>query len=393
MDDTQTALGVRFDSDKADSATQAIAPEPQPVALAAAGEMPVTPAPAPGPQRLKFIIGRSPITVDGATLTVQRSRLADDTVSLPLDALRLAYIFFPEEYKWHFVTPSEYQHRYVNLDALSEDDYAALQTGIAAQHRVLTDRCHFVLADYGGQTVIVSQKELRTNAIELLKELRQWRVERYTQRAAWPQRAASVTIGASLGSLRGAVSLNAAGVGSSSRLLPWSALERVEITRYSALWETCFFRFIPTKASRLQGISTGVAPRFTEACLAEFDFWRTLATQAYPAVAPLSGTMAAALPAELAAPPADPAIGQAPGQPSSPGPRRAVFVVLLAGLSVLVACCLIAAGLLLIARPQTKPPGQARATRPAITRRPSWSSLAPIRSSPSRRAQTIPSMR
>ena len=232
----------------------------------------------PGPQRLDFIVPRGKIALEGTRLTFRRGRFSSETVSLSLDSLRLVYLFFPTQFKWRLIRPSQYHYQYQDLDALSEDAFSELYAALSQQHRFLMGDFLFVLADFEGHVVTVSWKRLADSGIDLMTELRRHRAVRRERLTRWLQGNPSSTIVSKWAIFRIDVSLNVAGIAwSHRRFIPWDALQDIKIHQHkSPLGDTCQFWFIPAKASGLKEINiTGVSAKQTEACLAEFNFWRS----------------------------------------------------------------------------------------------------------------------
>ncbi|MFZ5918573.1 MAG: DUF4190 domain-containing protein [Chloroflexota bacterium] len=237
------------------------------------------PPPAPsagGPLRMDYIAPPGKVALEGDTLTFRRGRLSSETESLPLDALRLVYLFLPKQFKWHLLQPSQHQYQWINLDTISDEDFLALRQALSEQHRVLTGDFSFVLADFQGRVIQVAWKKLAEGGLELLAQLRRHKLTRREKLVRWLEGNPSITIAAKGGSFRAGVGMNTAGVAQgSSKFTPWSDLEKTEMTQMQSMVDVCYFRFIPTKTSRRKKIVTGVDPKQAEVCLAELDFWRS----------------------------------------------------------------------------------------------------------------------
>jgi len=157
--------------------------------------------------------------VDGIGLTVHLGALSGKTVTLSLDALRSAYLFFPKEFKWHLVQSSNIYH-YVDLDTLTEQNRAELQD-LPTRHKFTLGAFYFVLAGLDGHVVKISWKDLLAAGMDPLVEMERHRATRQEARARWLAQNPSTVLGAS------GLSMNAAGVsGNRGRFIPGTPWER-----------------------------------------------------------------------------------------------------------------------------------------------------------------------
>jgi hypothetical protein len=225
---------------------------------------------------MDYIAPPGKVALEGETLTFRRGRLSSETESLPLDALRLVYLFFPTQFNWRPLRQSKYRYQYQNLDALSDDAFSELRAAISEQPGFLVGDFSFVLADFQGRVVKILWKRLSADGIDLMTEIRRHRETRREKLARWLEENPSITIEAKGGSFRASISVNAAGVAQGSKkFIPWNDLEKIEMSRVQSFVEAHYFRFVPHKAGRRKKIITGVSPKQAEACLAELDFWQS----------------------------------------------------------------------------------------------------------------------
>ena len=224
--------------------------------------------------RLDFIAPPGQAQRDCDQLTFRRGRLSSQTATLDLDELRYAFLFLPSEFKWHFLTPSETQYNYINLDALSDERFGELQAALAQQNPMRLGLYEYLLADYSGQVFKVSAKALRDVGVEMMSWLAEHRAARRERLARWVAAGSSITVGAHWFSFRGDINLSADGVRGGSRFLPWGGLGETKLATTRSLADVSFFHFVPVKESGYKGLSTGVPPKQIETMIAEINFWR-----------------------------------------------------------------------------------------------------------------------
>ena len=203
-------------------------------------------------------------TLEGNVLTItQRGLLSSKTTSVNLDALRLAYVFLPSQFKWQ---PGEMrtQYQYIDLEGISDQDFANLKNAMQVPgNRPLSSMLKFLLRDYQGQSLGVSNKDLAQGGLDLFAQLEPGRSARRQQRAQWLAGKPAVRMGAA--------TLSAEGVGKGSRsVIPWSAIEKLEFR------EERYIHFVPYKGSGHKRFFIGVPSKELEACMVEIDFWRSL---------------------------------------------------------------------------------------------------------------------
>ncbi len=261
----------------------------------AEGSLPSASAGGPGPvQNLSIIVAHGKVERDGERWVFRTGGFSERTISMTPQALRFAYLFLPQQFKWRAILPSQTRYRYLNLDSLSDDEYAELESELARQYQTLDGFFKFVLADLEGRVVIASWKAFREGGIDPIEALGRTRAERQGSRDRWLKTNPSVVPPGSRGALASAISMNAAGASSGSRFIPWESVEHIELAEaYSLLLSTvCFVKFIAKKDSRLRGIRTAISPKHAEACFAETDFWRSLGRTQVWATAPVQAATA-----------------------------------------------------------------------------------------------------
>jgi hypothetical protein len=214
------------------------------------------------------------ITLQGNELRIEEHKLTStETVALPLDSLRLAYLFLPQGFKWGLVTPSKTVYRYLDLDSLTEAEYQSLYEQISGQWKPLWGSFKFVLKDLRGQASMISWKDLSRAGIDLMPALAQSRAARRAALASWLQGGGKVTI-ESKGLLGADVTLDAQGARANDRAIPWASLRQVRMAQVSQFSSSTAIGFEATKESRLKGFQLRVPGKQVEEVLAEVHFWQ-----------------------------------------------------------------------------------------------------------------------
>jgi len=266
-------------------APAAQAPEPAPAVeppapaerIPAQAPAPVA-APAGGAASVaEFITSHGDAALEGALLSVKRARLSSERASLALDDLRLAYLFLPTGFTWRPLRTSTYNYQWVNLDKLPEADYGLLTAALGQRGQGLAKDCTFVLMDSRCRVLSLKWKQLVERGLPLLAQLWGGREARQERAARWLETNPSLAIQAKVGLYRSSASLNAAGIGGKgSRYIPWGALDTFEITQHQDSWgDSCQIIFETKRTGKRTTIALSVNPKWTEACLALIDFWRS----------------------------------------------------------------------------------------------------------------------
>jgi hypothetical protein len=109
-------------------------------------------------------------------------------ISLPLDELRLLYIFFPGNFKWYVVASSQNIDEY-NLDSLPED--AFYQVTAEFKERLLKERSFILkdvklcLADYANHSAVISLNDVKKCKVDLFDKLLFYRKPRVDKLNQW----------------------------------------------------------------------------------------------------------------------------------------------------------------------------------------------------------------
>jgi hypothetical protein len=209
------------------------------------------------------------ITLEGAVLNVStKSLFSTKTVSLPIDSLRLVYLFLPKSFQWRIVQ-TNVQYRYINLHTLSEESFLELSKLLLKQDSYNLERTQIVLKDFSDQEVTMSLKELAADQINIFPQFAQYRSMLREKLANWLRGDPQVKFGLNM-----IISATGVGYPNKSYWMPWNALDK--FTMFSTGSAT-IFNFIPTKASGLKQFGAGGIPiAQTQSWLAELEFWRAL---------------------------------------------------------------------------------------------------------------------
>ncbi len=210
------------------------------------------------------------ILLEGTCLNiVSKGLFSSKTVSLPLDSLRLIYLFLPETFKLRIVQ-TNVQYHYVNLGPLANEAYVELSVLLSQQDAYNRERIHIVLKDFSGQEATISLKELTSNGINLFPHFAQYRRARNQKLNTWLQGNPHVKFGLNM-----VIGADGIGTPNKSYWMTWNALDKFTIFSTGS---ATIFNFIPTKASQIKQFGAGGIPvAQTQSNLAEIDFWRALA--------------------------------------------------------------------------------------------------------------------
>lgn len=210
------------------------------------------------------------IKLEGNALLIAGSKSSDPALTLHLDDLRLVFLFLPQQFKWRIISPSETQYRYLDVDALSDEEFSLLAGELRQQQTLLGGSFLLVLKDYGGHSVTLPLKDFVQDGLDIFAELARSRGTRVAKREAWLQQSPHVTVNNITFDLHQAQQ----GTG---KAVPWHALERIEINQTQSLGTNNYFHFIPLQKG-IKKFFQGVPSNQIEAFLAEIHFWRVRGT-------------------------------------------------------------------------------------------------------------------
>jgi hypothetical protein len=180
----------------------------------------------------------------------------------------LVYLFLPETFQWR-VVQTHVQHRYVNLERLSDPEYAEICDAISRLDPYSSGKTHLVLKDFSEVSATISYQDLASNHTLLLPELDKYRSSRHELLDRWLETKPQVKFGLNM-----KIDANGIGMPNSKYWVTWNALEKYTLVSTQS---ASIFNFIPTKASRINQFGAGGIPAaLTQAWLAEIDFWQTV---------------------------------------------------------------------------------------------------------------------
>lgn len=210
------------------------------------------------------------IKLQDENLQIWPNKTDKPPLTLALPSLRIVYLFFPKEFKWRLISPSETEYRYLDLDALSEEDLSALHNLLLQQQNLLGDNLLLIFKDYDAQSISISLKDFSQDDVDILAELKRYRNQRIEKLNSWLQQSPQITIN------NVTFDLTQAQQGT-KKAIPWHALEKIEIREVKSVGTTNYFHFIPMKKG-YKKFFQGVSPKKTEEFLSEIHFWRQRGT-------------------------------------------------------------------------------------------------------------------
>lgn len=196
-----------------------------------------------------------------------------------LDKLRLVFLFFPGQFSWYVVTSSQ-KINSLNIDSLDENEIGLLEAEFSVMEigKAGLKSFQFYLANYKGQSTIITLKDLVAAQIPLLSFLKRFKKERIEHRKQWLETYPQLELKGSLGSK---MTLTIDGLQIKKKFLEWEKVSTYEIE--DTYFGTSHFRIIPEGVSTglfsfakhkytVGNISTKKYPQF----MAECEFWRGL---------------------------------------------------------------------------------------------------------------------
>lgn len=222
----------------------------------------------------------SKITLQDNVLTVKQG--LGKYVSLPLDALRLVYMFFPGTFKWYVVASRQDINGY-NLDSLPEETirklFGELNEVIARGRSFTLGDFKLCLAGYDNQSALISLKDVKKNKLDLLDRLLVYRKARLDRLEQWLLTYPEVRLDGGMGAK---AFINREGFRKGSdKFIPWKEVGTIQIAEKN--FGISDFLVIP------QGVSTGlyslkkyryslgnISTKKKELYIAECNFWRTM---------------------------------------------------------------------------------------------------------------------
>ena len=208
------------------------------------------------------------------------------TTSLPIDALRLVYIFFPGTFKWRVITSTQ------SIDGYNLDDTAHLAGDTVSQlfdefNQVLDGERNFVLndiklclADYNNHSAIISLKDVKKSKADILGKLLYYRDTRIEKLNKWLATYPKVTLQG--GFAGGSAVIDREGfVKGKDKFIAWKDVETIQVVEKN--FGTADFLIIPKGVGKSMfsfkkyRYSVGnISMKKKELYIAECNFWRTM---------------------------------------------------------------------------------------------------------------------
>lgn len=208
------------------------------------------------------------------------------STSLPLDALRLVYIFFPGTFKWRVITSTQ------SIDGYNLDDTAHLSGDTVSQlfdefNQVLERERNFVLndiklclADYNNHSAVISLKDVKKSKCDVLGKLLYYRDTRIEKLNKWLGTYPKVTLQG--GFAGGSAVIDKEGfVKGKDKFIAWKDVETIQVVEKN--FGTADFLIIPKGVGtsmfsfKKYRYSVGnISMKKKELYIAECNFWRTM---------------------------------------------------------------------------------------------------------------------
>lgn len=223
----------------------------------------------------------SKITVQDKAIIIKEG-LTKKTV-MQLDNLRLLYLFLPENLKSWFVVSSTSGIEGYDLDQVSDENIEGLSRKfddlIKREKAGKLTGIKLILADYGGQSVILPFKDIKKSKIDMFATLLRFRQQRLSKLSVWLQNTPEATLKGLMGQQ---ALLSKQGYRRGKKFLAWQDVGNLEINTVNM---STHFLVIP------KGVSTGffsmkkhkysmlISIKKKELYIAECDFWMTRVNQ------------------------------------------------------------------------------------------------------------------
>ena len=202
--------------------------------------------------------------------------------SLPLDALRLLYIFFPGNFKWYVVASSQDIDGY-NLDSLPEDNFSRvieeLKEKLLVEKNFILQDVKLCFADYANHSAVISLKDVKKNKVDLLDKLLLYRKPRVDKLNQWLATYPEVRLEGGMGS-KAFVNREGFRKGE-NKFIPWKEVGTIQIAEKN--FGISDMLVIP------EGVGTGlyslkkyryslgnISTKKKWLYIAECNFWRTM---------------------------------------------------------------------------------------------------------------------
>lgn len=224
------------------------------------------------------------LTLNENMLTVKEG-MGKSTL-LPLDALRLVYIFFPGTFKWRVITSTQ------SIDGYNLDDFVHLSEETASRlfdefRQALANERDFVLsgiklclADYNNHSAIITLKDVKKSKSNILEKLLYYRETRIEKLNKWLATYPAVTLQGGFAGGIAVIDKNGFSKGK-DKFIAWKEVGTIQVAEKN--FGTSDFLIIPN------GVSAGmfsfkkyrytlgnISTKKKELYIAECNFWRTM---------------------------------------------------------------------------------------------------------------------
>jgi len=207
------------------------------------------------------------------------------TTSLPLDALRLVYIFFPGTFKWRVITSTQSIDGY-NLDVanLPGDTVSRLfdefNQALTRERDFVLSGMKLCLADYNNHSAVISLKDVKKSKADILGKLLYYRDARIEKLSKWLATYPKVTLQG--GFAGGSAVIDKEGfVKGKDKFIAWKDVETIQVVEKN--FGTADFLIIPKGVGtsmfsfKKYRYSVGnISMKKKELYIAECNFWRTM---------------------------------------------------------------------------------------------------------------------
>lgn len=209
------------------------------------------------------------LTLEEATLHIEKCPEPPATVTLSLTALRLVSLFMPPEDSLRLGGDADLG--LVDLETVTDEGLAEFVAHVATLEAEGAP-CALFLEDYAGRYASISIQDIRDSGIALFEEIHRYRGQRRAKLASWAKSMLGLVVTGLQGDM---VTFDLEGVRASScQFLAWKDLDRIDV--HSGPAEESTYRFIPREGVPAEGFSGRIPARKARLLMAEHAFWRSL---------------------------------------------------------------------------------------------------------------------
>lgn len=214
------------------------------------------------------------LTLENGALAVTRDA-SPRNVAMPLDALRIASLFVPQEWDCPLAETSARQGNQIDLNFILSAEQAQLAEWLAELDSDGAAQVLFFLEDYTGRYVTITLQDIRESEIDLLQELGERRRARRDKLADWSRNVPDLIVTGLDGDM---VIFGPAGIRlGPDRFLLWEDVEGLE-DREAPTGDSTTYRFVPRQGCP-DSFTVRIPKRKARLFAAEYAFWRSLAAR------------------------------------------------------------------------------------------------------------------